>query len=136
MPRKKASPESKTELLTRREAASFLGVSEQTLAVWHCTKRYNLPVVKVGRLAKYRRGDLERFVNGETISEVRAPKPENKDFDFAEVRVVEERTAQLQESPAIAAPLEISLPGGVKLRVEAGCSMQLLASVVQILENR
>ncbi len=136
MPRKKASPENQTELLTRKEAATYLGVSEQTLAVWHCTKRYNLPVVKVGRLAKYRRIDLERFVNGEAIPEVSVPKPESMAMGFAEVRVVEERTVQTQEAPAISAPLEISLPSGVKLRVDAGCSMQLLASVVQILENR
>ena len=50
-------------LLTRREAAAFLGVQENTLAVWACTKRYPLPVVKVGRLAKYRLSDLQRFIS-------------------------------------------------------------------------
>lgn len=125
-----------TELLTRREAAAFLGVLEQTLAVWACTKRYNLPVVKVGSLCKYRRSDLERFVNGEMNSEVEVAKPVSKAIGFAEVRVIEEHAAQVQESPSVATPLEISLPSGVKLRVEAGCPMQLLASVVQMLENR
>lgn len=134
MARKKASQG--TELLTRREAAAFLGVLEQTLAVWACTKRYNLPVVKVGSLCKYRRRDLERFVNGEMNSEVVVAKPESKAISFAEVRVVEEQAAQMQETSAVAAPLEISLPSGAKLRVEAGCPMQLLASVIQMLENR
>ena len=29
-------------LLSREEAAKFLGVSKGTLEVWACTKRYNL----------------------------------------------------------------------------------------------
>jgi len=41
-----------TPLLSRREAAEFLGVRESTLAVWHTTNRYPLPVIKVGRLAR------------------------------------------------------------------------------------
>lgn len=134
MARKKSSQG--TELLSRREAAAFLGILEQTLAVWACTKRYNLPVVKVGRLCKYRRSDLERFVNGETNFGVSSATPVSDAPAFAEVRVVEERAARVQESSAVCAPLEISLPGGVMLRVEPGCSMQLLASVVQMLENR
>lgn len=50
------------ELLTRREAAAYLGVSEQTLAIWKCTGRYNLPYLKVGRLVKYEVADLEAFL--------------------------------------------------------------------------
>ncbi|CAN5476824.1 hypothetical protein BH10CYA1_BH10CYA1_61930 [soil metagenome] len=136
MPRKKAITGTRTELLTRREAAAFLGVSEQTLAIWACTKRYNLPVVKVGRLSKYRSSDLEQFVNGEPKSEVHAAKPGKKTVGFAEVRVVEEQTLLVQEPAVVAMPLEISLPGGAKLRVEVGCPIQLLASVVHMLENR
>jgi excisionase family DNA binding protein len=49
-------------LLSRKEAATYLGVSEQTLAIWKCTKRYNLPFVKIGRLVKYRRADLDDFI--------------------------------------------------------------------------
>lgn len=49
-------------LLTRPEAAAVLGVKVGTLAVWHCTKRYALPVIKVGRLVKYRLSDLQRFI--------------------------------------------------------------------------
>lgn len=41
----------KPELLTRREAAAYLGLTEQTLAIWKCTGRYSLPVIKVGRSA-------------------------------------------------------------------------------------
>lgn len=49
-------------LLTRKEAAVYLGVSERTLAIWKCTGRYSLPVVKIGRLAKYRKADLDAFI--------------------------------------------------------------------------
>lgn len=49
-------------LLSRREAANYLGVGERTLANWKCAKRYGLPVVKIGRLAKYRRSDLDLFI--------------------------------------------------------------------------
>lgn len=51
-----------SDLFTREQAAQYLGVTARTLAVWACTKRYNLPFVKVGRLAKYRKADLDAFI--------------------------------------------------------------------------
>jgi len=51
------------ELLSRKEAADYLGVTEQTLAIWKCTGRCNLTYVKIGRLVKYRRSDLNAFIN-------------------------------------------------------------------------
>lgn len=54
------------ELLTRKQAANFLGVTEHTLAVWACTKRYKLPFIKVGRLVKYRYSDLLAFLDSRT----------------------------------------------------------------------
>ena len=53
-------------LLNRKEAAEKLGVTEGTLAVWSCTKRYGLPFIKVGRLVKYRLADLEAFLDSRT----------------------------------------------------------------------
>ena len=58
----------KNNLLTRKQAADFLGVKEITLAIWKSTKRHGLPVVKVGRLAKYRYGDLLEFVERQTVN--------------------------------------------------------------------
>lgn len=55
-------------LLTRTEAAAFLGISKGTLEVWACTKRYPLPYVKVGRLVKYRLTDLQAFIEARTIT--------------------------------------------------------------------
>ena len=51
-----------SQLLTRKQAAEFLGVKESTLAHWKCTGRYNLASVKIGRLVKYRIADLEKFI--------------------------------------------------------------------------
>ncbi len=58
----------RNHLLTRIEAAKYLGVSAITLGLWKSTKRYDLPVVKVGRLAKYRYGDLLDFVERQTVN--------------------------------------------------------------------
>lgn len=59
-----------SDLLTRVQAAQYLGVTPQTLAIWACTRRYNLPFVKVGRLVKYRKADLEAFLAGRTVGAI------------------------------------------------------------------
>lgn len=50
------------KLLSRKEAASYLSVQPQTLAVWASTKRYQLPYIKIGRSIKYKVDDLEQFI--------------------------------------------------------------------------
>ena len=62
---------SNNKLLNRKEAAKFLGVSEGTLAVWKVTKRYPLPIIKVGRLVKYRESDLIAFLDKMTDPQIR-----------------------------------------------------------------
>ena len=57
-----------SDLLTRVEAARYLGVKVQTLSLWASNGRYRLPYVKIGRLAKYRRADLDRFIEGRTVT--------------------------------------------------------------------
>jgi len=54
-------------LLTRKEAAGYLGVQTRTLDVWASTRRYNLKFIKVGRLAKYRKEDLDEFISSRTV---------------------------------------------------------------------
>jgi predicted DNA-binding transcriptional regulator AlpA len=49
-------------LLTREQAAEILGVLPQTLAVWFSTRRYDLPVVHVGRSVRYRESDILAFI--------------------------------------------------------------------------
>ena len=57
-------------LLTREQAAEYLGVKAQTLACWASQKRYNLPFVRVGRSIRYRRVDLDRWLDARTVGAV------------------------------------------------------------------
>ncbi|KAA2242007.1 helix-turn-helix domain-containing protein [Chitinophaga agrisoli] len=52
-------------LLTRKEAAKYLNISPGTLAVWDCTKRYDLKPLKVGRAVRYRLSNLEKFLDNQ-----------------------------------------------------------------------
>lgn len=55
-------------LLTRKCAARYLCVTPETLAVWDCTKRYDLKPIKIGRSVRYRRIDLDNFLFGNPLS--------------------------------------------------------------------
>jgi excisionase family DNA binding protein len=56
-------------LLTREEAARYLSIRPQTLAVWASTRRYNIPYVRVGRAVRYRRSDLDAWLRERTVGE-------------------------------------------------------------------
>lgn len=56
------------QLLNREQAARFLGVCTQTLAMWHCKSKYGLPLIKVGRCVRYRKGDLLAFVESRVVT--------------------------------------------------------------------
>ena len=56
------------QLLTPKQAGNILGISEQTLAIWRCNKRYNLKYVKVGRYVRYRYADLLVFIEDRTVT--------------------------------------------------------------------
>lgn len=53
-------------LVSRKEAARYLGLAPQTLAQWACSGRRSLPMVKVGRKAQYRKADLDAFIVANT----------------------------------------------------------------------
>lgn len=55
-------------LMSRAEAAEYLGLSAHTLAIWKSTGRVKLPVVKIGGLAKYKRSDLDAFIAANRIN--------------------------------------------------------------------
>lgn len=50
-------------LLTPRKTAAILGVTEQTLSVWRCTKRYPIRYVKIGSKVFYKAKDIMDFIN-------------------------------------------------------------------------
>lgn len=54
------------ELLTSREAAAYLGVSAGTLDIWRSRRSYPIPFVKVGRNVRYRKADLDAFLQRRT----------------------------------------------------------------------
>lgn len=65
----KAAMQSKFEpLLDPDQVAAILGVSVSTLSIWRCTGRYNLPYVKTGSRVRYRRADVEVFIERRTRS--------------------------------------------------------------------
>lgn len=54
-------------LMTRADAAAYLDVKPQTLAAWATSRRYDLPFVKVGRLVRYRKQDLDAFIDARSV---------------------------------------------------------------------
>lgn len=58
----------KPELLANDHAAEYLGVKPHTLEIWRASGRYRIPFVKVGRLVKYRRADLDAWLQSRTIN--------------------------------------------------------------------
>lgn len=55
-------------LLSPKEVARLLGVTEHTLAVWRCTQRYDLPFVKIGSRVRYRAADVAALLNAGTTA--------------------------------------------------------------------
>lgn len=60
-------PAAVRDTLTEDEAAAFIGFEPQTLAVWRSTGRHDLPFVRVGRSIRYRRADLEAWLDAHTV---------------------------------------------------------------------
>jgi len=60
-------PSNDNRLLSRKEVAQHLRVSESTLATWKSTDRYPLRFIKVGRLVRYRACDVHDFIQSRTV---------------------------------------------------------------------
>ncbi len=61
-------------LLNEDEAAQILTVEPQTLADWRSTGRYNLPFIRMGRLIRYRRADLDAWLESRVVGGKQLPK--------------------------------------------------------------
>ena len=59
-------------LLSPSELAAEYKIKEGTQAVWRCTGRYGLPYLKVGRLVRYRRSDVEAWLETRSMGGVAA----------------------------------------------------------------
>lgn len=58
-------------LLTPEQTALILNISEGTLSVWRCTGRYDLPFIKIGRAVRYKKSDIDLFINNRTHNHTR-----------------------------------------------------------------
>ena len=56
----------KPTLLNPEEAANYICVAPDTLAVWRSTGRYNIPYIKIGRKVFYREENLIQFLEERT----------------------------------------------------------------------
>jgi excisionase family DNA binding protein len=54
------------DLVTEQEAAEILKIAPGTLSVWRSTGRYSIPFIKVGRRVRYRRADLDAWLESRT----------------------------------------------------------------------
>jgi excisionase family DNA binding protein len=55
------------ELLDTKQAAEYIGAQAHTLEIWRTTRRHKIPFIKVGRLVRYRRADLDAWLATRTI---------------------------------------------------------------------
>jgi len=62
---------SNDDLLTREQAAEYLQVSVRNLDRWHA-KRYGPPRCKIGRLVRYRKSSIDRWIDASEITPVRS----------------------------------------------------------------
>lgn len=56
-----------SEYLTPNGFAAEFGIPESTQAVWRSTGRYGLPYIKLGRLVRYRRSEIEAWLASRTM---------------------------------------------------------------------
>jgi hypothetical protein len=54
-------------LWDRTTTAKFLNYSVGTIAVWDCTKRYDLKPIKIGRSVRYSPAYIREFAAGEFL---------------------------------------------------------------------
>jgi excisionase family DNA binding protein len=57
------------DLLDNEQAAAYLGVTPRTLEVWRAVKRHKIKYLKVGRLVRYRRAELDRWLVSRTVGD-------------------------------------------------------------------
>lgn len=55
------------ELYDTEQAAEYIDVKPHTLEVWRMNKRMKLPFIRIGRNVRYRRHDLDWFLDSRTV---------------------------------------------------------------------
>lgn len=49
-------------LLTTEEVAHITGNTVSTIATWRCTRKVDIPYIKIGKTVRYRLGDVLKFL--------------------------------------------------------------------------
>jgi predicted DNA-binding transcriptional regulator AlpA len=55
-------------LISNADAAVYVGVSVRTLDTWRCTRRYQIPFIKIGSKVSYRQSELDRWLVSRTVT--------------------------------------------------------------------
>ena len=63
-----ATANDQTDLLDTGEAAKLLGLKKRTLDVWRTSRRVRVPFIKLGHAVRYRRSDLQAFVENRVVT--------------------------------------------------------------------
>jgi hypothetical protein len=58
------------DLLDTTAAAAYIGSTPATLNTWRCTKSVRIPYIKCGRSVRYRKSDLDEFLERNTQDRV------------------------------------------------------------------
>ena len=61
-------------LLSRKQAATYLGLVPHTLAVWEWKGNYQLEPIRIGGRVRYRRSALDRYISNNLIGNGSATK--------------------------------------------------------------
>lgn len=61
------SKDGRPELYSTAEAASYLDLKPHTLEVWRSSRRHRIPFIRVGRLIRYRRSDLDEWLKSRAV---------------------------------------------------------------------
>jgi excisionase family DNA binding protein len=62
-----ASDKPEANLMSRAQAAEYLGLKPGTLAHWACKKPGMIPMVRVGGRCKYRKNHLDAYLARNTV---------------------------------------------------------------------
>lgn len=54
-------------LLTTSEVADITGNTVSTIATWRCTRKVNIPYIKIGKTVRYRLSDVMKFLDEMTL---------------------------------------------------------------------
>lgn len=54
--------DTRRELFTTAQAADYLGIKANSLITWRSTKAVRIPYVKIGGCVRYRKADLDSYI--------------------------------------------------------------------------